>query len=326
MRADVRGRPEPTTATSCAVMHRRDARHAAEVGVESRRGRCGRQVEPQGVGDAARVVEDHLLVVALAGTDDQQGDVGLDEIAVEEVVLWHGSLRWRSAPHGRATLVAYAPPSAQGGVVVAEPADPDPGMSSTTAVDSTVRPVDLRDYVTFADDSATRVRVHETDVVAQDLWCIQPQQATEVLQHDTADIVYTVLGGRSWFVTDQGEIGLDPLASVLIPAGVVHGIDNVASTPIVSATVAPPARVAWGFRRRRTRWQSARTTTRRRPRRSSRRRASARPRRAVVSDVRSMRGRRQSAHARTRMQRGRCREAGAATGRPPTSPSPSPSR
>jgi mannose-6-phosphate isomerase-like protein (cupin superfamily) len=50
------------------------------------------------------------------------------------------------------------------------------------------------------------------------------------------------VGGRSWFVTDDGEVGLDPLGAMLVPAGVVHGIDNRAPDPlIVVAISSPPA-------------------------------------------------------------------------------------
>lgn len=104
-----------------------------------------------------------------------------------------------------------------------------------------VLPVDLRDYVRFDEQAATRVRVFATDHLALDLWCIEPQQATGVLHDPDRDIVYTVVGGRSWFVTDQGEIGLDPMGAMLVRAGVVHGIDNRAPDPlIVLATSSPP--------------------------------------------------------------------------------------
>lgn len=108
-----------------------------------------------------------------------------------------------------------------------------------------VVPVDLRDYVVFRTDAATRVRTLATDVLALDQWCIEPQQATGVLQYADADVAYTVLGGRSWFVTEQGEVGLDPLGSLLVPAGTVHGIDNRGSDPlIVIAAMAPPDALA----------------------------------------------------------------------------------
>ena len=61
-------------------------------------------------------------------------------------------------------------------------------------------PVDLRDWVRFSTSQAVRVRVQRTELLAVDLWCLEPQQATDVLRSD-ADITYTVLAGRSWFVT-----------------------------------------------------------------------------------------------------------------------------
>jgi mannose-6-phosphate isomerase-like protein (cupin superfamily) len=104
------------------------------------------------------------------------------------------------------------------------------------------RPVDVRDYVDFGRDGARRVRIFATDRLAYDVWCIEPQQATPVLHLPETDVTYTVVGGRSWFVTDDGEIGLDPMGAMLVPAGVVHGIDNRAPDPlIVLAVSAPPS-------------------------------------------------------------------------------------
>lgn len=117
----------------------------------------------------------------------------------------------------------------------------DTHLHNGPATGLAVRPVDLRDYVTFDEDEACRVRVFATPRLALDLWCIQPGQATPVLQHDDCDVVYTVVGGRSWFVTDEGEIGLDPMGAMRVDAGVIHGIDNRAPDPlIVLAASAPP--------------------------------------------------------------------------------------
>jgi quercetin dioxygenase-like cupin family protein len=103
-----------------------------------------------------------------------------------------------------------------------------------------VLPVDLRDYARFSPDEATRVRVLAGATLAVDLWCIEPQQATAVLHLEDRDVVYTVLGGRSWFVTDDGEIGLDPMGTMSVPAGTVHGIDNRAPDPLIVLAVSSP--------------------------------------------------------------------------------------
>jgi quercetin dioxygenase-like cupin family protein len=103
-----------------------------------------------------------------------------------------------------------------------------------------VRPVDLRDYVDFSQDAARRIRVFATPELAMDLWCIEPQQATPVLHHEEQQITYTVVGGRSWFVTDEGEVGLDPMGALLVPPGVVHGIDNRAPDPLIIVAVSSP--------------------------------------------------------------------------------------
>lgn len=103
-----------------------------------------------------------------------------------------------------------------------------------------VRPVDLRDYVSFSQDAARRVRVFGTGQLALDLWCIEPQQATPVLHYEEQEVTYTVIGGRSWFVTDAGEVGLDPMGAMVVAPGVVHGIDNRAADPLIVVAVSSP--------------------------------------------------------------------------------------
>jgi quercetin dioxygenase-like cupin family protein len=100
-------------------------------------------------------------------------------------------------------------------------------------------PVDLRDWVQFSTAEAVRVRVQRTDRLAVDLWCLEPQQATPVLRAGV-DISYTVLAGRSWFVTEDGDIGLDPLGSMLVLTGTAHGIDNRAPDPLIVMAVSSP--------------------------------------------------------------------------------------
>jgi quercetin dioxygenase-like cupin family protein len=125
---------------------------------------------------------------------------------------------------------------------MSEPTEPSPSDADDTSADvPSVVPVDLRDYVDFSRDEARRIRALATERFAVDLWCLEPGQATPVLRLSAQDASYTVVGGRSWFVTDEGEIGLDPMGTLLVPAGVVHGIDNRGADPlIVIATVAPP--------------------------------------------------------------------------------------
>jgi quercetin dioxygenase-like cupin family protein len=100
-------------------------------------------------------------------------------------------------------------------------------------------PVDLRDWVRFSTAHAVRVRVQRTPHLAVDLWCIEPQQATEVVRSE-GDVTYTVLAGRSWFVTEEGDVGLDPLGSILVPRGMAHGIDNRAPDPLIVLAVSSP--------------------------------------------------------------------------------------
>jgi quercetin dioxygenase-like cupin family protein len=101
-------------------------------------------------------------------------------------------------------------------------------------------PVDLRDWVRFSTTTATRVRVLASASLAVDLWCLEPQQATPVITLGEADVTYTVVAGRSWFVTEAGEVGLDPLGALLVPAGTAHGIDNRAPDPLIVVAVSSP--------------------------------------------------------------------------------------
>lgn len=116
--------------------------------------------------------------------------------------------------------------------------EPSPAGQAATAPG--VAPVDLRDYVDFSDDEARRVRVHATAHLAVDLWCVQPRQSTPVLHLTNQDVTYTVIGGRAWFVTDQGEVGLEALGSMLVNAGVVHGVDNRSPDPLILLAVSSP--------------------------------------------------------------------------------------
>jgi quercetin dioxygenase-like cupin family protein len=104
-----------------------------------------------------------------------------------------------------------------------------------------VRPVDIRDYVEPIRGEATTRRIFATDQLAVDVWCLEPRTATAPIHLPDRDISYTVLAGRSWFVTDDGEVGLDPLGAILVPADVVHGFENRSPDPlIVLASSSPP--------------------------------------------------------------------------------------
>ena len=109
-------------------------------------------------------------------------------------------------------------------------ASPAPSPAATTP--ERVRPVDLRDYVAFSSDRPRRIRVHATVGLALDLWCLEPRQATPALRLEQ-DVTYTIIGGRSWFVTEEGEVGLDPMGSMLVPSGVAHGFENRSADPLI---------------------------------------------------------------------------------------------
>lgn len=101
--------------------------------------------------------------------------------------------------------------------------------------------VDLRDYVTFDADSPASRRVYATDVLAVDVVCLEPQQVIEPRAFETADAIYTVLGGVAWLVTDEAQVTLRALQSLMVPAPVAHGLRNNSADPlIVQLVLSPP--------------------------------------------------------------------------------------
>jgi quercetin dioxygenase-like cupin family protein len=104
----------------------------------------------------------------------------------------------------------------------------------------TVRPVDLRDYAEFDSEQPRRIRVLASDVLTIDLWCLEPRQSTPTLHYEDVDVCYTVLGGTAWFITDEGELGLGPLGAMLVPAGIIHAIDNRTVDPVIVLTAGSP--------------------------------------------------------------------------------------
>ena len=100
--------------------------------------------------------------------------------------------------------------------------------------------VDLRDYVDFDLDAAVGRRVVTTDVVAVDVVCLEPGQVIDARTLAGADVVYTVLGGRVWVVTDNAEVTLEPLQAVVVPAGTPHGLRNSGADPLILQVVVSP--------------------------------------------------------------------------------------
>ncbi|HWH33021.1 MAG TPA: cupin domain-containing protein [Egibacteraceae bacterium] len=122
--------------------------------------------------------------------------------------------------------------------------DRTPGEHLGAAVDGP-RAVDLRDYVVFDLDGVAGRRVLATDVLAVDLLCLEPGQDVPPRTFTGTDVVYTVLGGVAWVVTDDAEVTLTPLQAVVIPAGVPHAVRNDSPDPLIlQALVSPPDEVA----------------------------------------------------------------------------------
>jgi quercetin dioxygenase-like cupin family protein len=102
------------------------------------------------------------------------------------------------------------------------------------------RAFDLRHYVDFNLEAATGRRVVTTDVYAVDLVCLEPGQQIEARTFPTADVLYTVLGGSVWIVTDDAQITLSPLQTLAVPAEVAHGLHNDSADPLLLHVVVSP--------------------------------------------------------------------------------------
>lgn len=98
-------------------------------------------------------------------------------------------------------------------------------------------PADLRDHVAFHTEHAIRSRVFVTELLAVDMLCLEPGQVLGARTHEDSDAFYMVIGGRAWVVTDDGEVTLDPMQSVLVPAGTAHGIRNDSPDPLLLQAV-----------------------------------------------------------------------------------------
>lgn len=119
---------------------------------------------------------------------------------------------------------------------------PPPQASPHPRAHAGVVPVDLRDYADARPGETTCTRVFATAHLGVDLWCIPPRGTTGALHHPERDTAYTVIGGRSWVVTDEGEVGLDPMGAILVPADTAHGVENRSPDPlIILAASSPPS-------------------------------------------------------------------------------------
>lgn len=114
----------------------------------------------------------------------------------------------------------------------------EPVEEATSGFDPTA--VDLRDYVDFRESGPAGRRVFSTDVLAVDMLGVEPGQVIDARTFATADAIYTVLGGRAWVVTDDAEVTLAPLQSVMVPAGIAHGVRNDAADPLILQIVVSP--------------------------------------------------------------------------------------
>ena len=122
--------------------------------------------------------------------------------------------------------------------------NPPPTLGRMDA-DLEPRAVDLRDYVLFDRQGASGRRALQTDVLAVDIVCLEPGQEVMPRTFATADVVYTVLGGIAWVVTDDAQVTLSPLQAIVIPADVPHALRNEGADPLIlQALVSPPDDVA----------------------------------------------------------------------------------
>ncbi|HET7876366.1 MAG TPA: cupin domain-containing protein [Methylomirabilota bacterium] len=98
-----------------------------------------------------------------------------------------------------------------------------------------------KDHVRFAPDKMARVSLSSTDRTQLDLYCVAPGQSQKAHTHEAQDKIYYVLEGTGRFTLAGREMTLEAGETLVVAAGVEHGLLNDGPHPLlVLVVVAPP--------------------------------------------------------------------------------------
>jgi mannose-6-phosphate isomerase-like protein (cupin superfamily) len=98
----------------------------------------------------------------------------------------------------------------------------------------------VRDHVALQADKMAKVALAATPRALLDLYCLSPGQAQKPHTHGDQDKIYVVLEGCGRIHVDGREEAVTAGDAVVARAGVVHGVANDGSDPLLLLVVVTP--------------------------------------------------------------------------------------
>jgi len=101
--------------------------------------------------------------------------------------------------------------------------------------------ITVKDHVKLQPDKMAKVALATTTRAQLDLYCVAPGQAQKAHAHADQDkIFYLVLEGHGRFQVDSTEMQAGPGEAIVARAGVVHGVTNDGTEPLLILVVVTP--------------------------------------------------------------------------------------
>ncbi|MBI4850564.1 MAG: cupin domain-containing protein [Acidobacteria bacterium] len=85
-----------------------------------------------------------------------------------------------------------------------------------------------------------KINLFETNNLFCDVYCLEPQQSQKLHTHHDADKIYFVLEGIGHFYVGEEKQTLGVGNTVLAPAGLQHGVENLSEERLVLLVVMSP--------------------------------------------------------------------------------------
>jgi glyoxylate utilization-related uncharacterized protein len=103
-----------------------------------------------------------------------------------------------------------------------------------------MKATDIRDLVHFADDSAKRSALFESEHLWSEVICLEGSQGVGPMSDDGSDALVTVLAGEVAAQVDSRRVRMRQWEALLVPAGSELTIKNASSEPTVVLLVLSP--------------------------------------------------------------------------------------
>jgi quercetin dioxygenase-like cupin family protein len=85
----------------------------------------------------------------------------------------------------------------------------------------------------FSPDKMVKVNLFETQNFFCDIYCLEKEQGQKPHTHSDADKIYFVLEGKGLFQIGEEKQTLGVGNTVLAPAGLLHGVENLSEEKLV---------------------------------------------------------------------------------------------